>query len=198
MGAEPGTARHRRARAARVRDRPHRRGRADSVGRAARSFGGAGRPPGGGDPLPPRRALAQGARDPEGGGLLEGAEPAWRDRRVGGERGPVAAAVLAVGQADGRTVGLLAVGGSYRPTVRSSDCRMPKGGLEPPRACAHWLLKPARLPVPPLRLGGAGNGEYRPRYNLKSTLRLTALEPVSILPMPGGQARHRPESAGAS
>src|SRR5206468_6538379 len=28
---------------------------------------------------------------------------------------------------------------------------MPKGGLEPPRACAHWLLKPARLPVPPLR-----------------------------------------------
>src|SRR6266516_3824259 len=28
---------------------------------------------------------------------------------------------------------------------------VPKGGLEPPRACAHWLLKPARLPVPPLR-----------------------------------------------
>src|SRR5205807_9927978 len=28
---------------------------------------------------------------------------------------------------------------------------VPKGGLEPPRACTHWLLKPARLPVPPLR-----------------------------------------------
>src|SRR5207248_9410995 len=41
-----------------------------------------------------RRALAQGARDPEGGGLLEGAEPAWRNRWVGGERGPVVAAVL--------------------------------------------------------------------------------------------------------
>src|SRR5947207_10233388 len=129
MGAEPRTARHRRARAARVPDRPHRRGRADSVGRAARPLGGAGRPPGGGDPLPPRRALAQGARDPEGGGLLEGAEPAWRDRRGGGERGPVAAAVLAVGQADGRTVGLLAVGGSYRPTVRLSHA---EGGTRTP------------------------------------------------------------------
>src|SRR5712691_10189313 len=28
---------------------------------------------------------------------------------------------------------------------------MPKGGLEPPRACGHWLLKPARVRVPPLR-----------------------------------------------
>src|SRR5206468_12183168 len=35
---------------------------------------------------------------------------------------------------------------------------MPKGGLEPPRACAHWLLKPARLPVPPLRRGLLRNG----------------------------------------
>src|SRR3954447_7830580 len=33
----------------------------------------------------------------------------------------------------------------------SFTAQMPKGGLEPPRACAHWLLKPARLPVPPLR-----------------------------------------------
>ena len=37
-----------------------------------------------------------------------------------------------------------------RPLVPAS-ASMPKGGLEPPRACAHWLLKPARLPVPPLR-----------------------------------------------
>src|SRR5213082_2364043 len=42
-----------------------------------------------------------------------------------------------------------------------------------------------------------GDGESKPRYNLKSTLGLTPLAPVSILPMPGGQARHRPESAGA-
>ena len=36
---------------------------------------------------------------------------------------------------------------------RSFFTRVPKGGLEPPRAFAHWLLKPARLPVPPLRQG---------------------------------------------
>src|SRR5439155_3589593 len=41
---------------------------------------------------PPRGAVAQSARDSQGGGLLEGAEPAGRDRRVGGERGSVAAA----------------------------------------------------------------------------------------------------------
>ena len=28
-----------------------------------------------------------------------------------------------------------------------------EGGLEPPRACAHWHLKPARLPIPPPALG---------------------------------------------
>src|SRR5476649_1243518 len=28
---------------------------------------------------------------------------------------------------------------------------VPKVGLEPTRACTHWLLKPARLPIPPLR-----------------------------------------------
>src|SRR5205809_4173988 len=39
--------------------------------------------------------------------------------------------------------------------------RMPKGGLEPPRACAHWLLKPARLPVPPLRQVGGRMIETR-------------------------------------
>ena len=25
-----------------------------------------------------------------------------------------------------------------------------EGGLEPPRPCGHWHLKPARLPIPPL------------------------------------------------
>src|SRR5437660_1838669 len=57
---------------------------------------------------------------------------------------------------------------------------MPKGGLEAPRACAHWLLKPARLPVPPLRR--FWNGKLSRRYNPKSTLGLTALYAVSILP----------------
>src|SRR5215472_10419883 len=43
--------------------------------------------------------------------------------------------------------------------------RMPKGGLEPPRAVAHCTLNAARLPVPPLRrcrkdsgAGGQGPG----------------------------------------
>src|ERR1700756_2532937 len=26
---------------------------------------------------------------------------------------------------------------------------LPKKGLEPPRPCGHWYLKPARLPIPP-------------------------------------------------
>src|SRR5689334_649279 len=45
---------------------------------------------------------------------------------------------------------------------------------------------------------GARNGEYRRRYNLKSTLGLTALITVSILRWPGGQSLHRPQSAGAT
>src|SRR2546427_11949844 len=73
---------------------------------------------------------------------------------------------------------------------------MPKGGLEPPRACAHWLLKPARLPVPPLR--PVWNGESTPRYNSKSTLGLTHPDSVSILPSGRGQSFHRAQSAGAA
>jgi hypothetical protein len=29
--------------------------------------------------------------------------------------------------------------------------KMPKGGLEPPQDCSHRYLKPACLPIPPLR-----------------------------------------------
>lgn len=29
--------------------------------------------------------------------------------------------------------------------------KVPKVGLEPTRSCEHWILNPARLPVPPLR-----------------------------------------------
>ncbi|MDN5361401.1 MAG: hypothetical protein PWP70_448 [Moorella sp. (in: firmicutes)] len=28
---------------------------------------------------------------------------------------------------------------------------VPKAGVEPARYCYHWILSPARLPVPPLR-----------------------------------------------
>jgi hypothetical protein len=31
-----------------------------------------------------------------------------------------------------------------------------EGGLEPPRGCPHWHLKPARLPIPPLALSEEG------------------------------------------
>lgn len=30
---------------------------------------------------------------------------------------------------------------------------VPKVGLEPTRPCGHWILNPARLPIPPLRPG---------------------------------------------
>ena len=28
---------------------------------------------------------------------------------------------------------------------------VPEVGLEPTRPCGHWILNPARLPIPPLR-----------------------------------------------
>ena len=30
---------------------------------------------------------------------------------------------------------------------------MPAEGLEPTQPCGHWILSPARLPIPPRRLG---------------------------------------------
>ena len=33
--------------------------------------------------------------------------------------------------------------------------RLPAEGLEPTRSCDHWILSPARLPVPPRRLAKA-------------------------------------------
>ena len=32
---------------------------------------------------------------------------------------------------------------------------VPEVGLEPTRPCGHWILNPARLPIPPLRHGRA-------------------------------------------
>ena len=45
--------------------------------------------------------------------------------------------------------------GGLLPALHSQgDCSKPpmvrEGGLEPPRPCRHWHLKPARLPIPPL------------------------------------------------
>ena len=35
---------------------------------------------------------------------------------------------------------------------KDHETLVPEGGLEPPRGCPHWILNPARLPIPPLRL----------------------------------------------
>lgn len=37
-----------------------------------------------------------------------------------------------------------------RHTVFHKHPSVREGGLEPPRPCGHWHLKPARLPIPPL------------------------------------------------
>jgi hypothetical protein len=34
---------------------------------------------------------------------------------------------------------------------RSTSENLPAEGLEPTRPCGHWILSPARLPVPPRR-----------------------------------------------
>ena len=50
--------------------------------------------------------------------------------------------------------------GDLLPALKvQGDCSKPpmvrEGGLEPPRPCGHWHLKPARLPIPPLARDGA-------------------------------------------
>ena len=42
-----------------------------------------------------------------------------------------------------------AVAGCEKPDGLSTLSQLPKKGLEPPRPCGHWYLKPARLPIPP-------------------------------------------------
>ena len=41
-------------------------------------------------------------------------------------------------------------GGERASTSDGSSTLVGEGGLEPPRPCGHWHLKPARLPIPPL------------------------------------------------
>src|SRR4029077_18884008 len=40
------------------------------------------------------------------------------------------------------------------PLVNTDVERMPAEGIEPTRSCDHWILSPARLPVPPRRREG--------------------------------------------
>jgi hypothetical protein len=37
---------------------------------------------------------------------------------------------------------------------------LPAEGLEPTRPCGHWILSPARLPIPPRRRLGTGAKGY--------------------------------------
>src|SRR6476661_9863625 len=69
---------------------------------------------------------------------------------------------------------------------------MPKGGLEPPRACAHCALNAARLPVPPLRRGRKPSS----RATLASRRRLTRNAPMAYhLQKSGTVSPKLPQSA---
>jgi hypothetical protein len=46
---------------------------------------------------------------------------------------------------------------------RQSWSTVPAEGLEPTRPCGHWILSPARLPVPPRRPFASGAKEYELR-----------------------------------
>src|SRR5437764_13824391 len=59
---------------------------------------------------------------------------------------------------------------SRRPSrswVDSLAARLPAEGLEPTRSCDHWILSPARLPVPPRRLAKATVSHWTPRVQVK-------------------------------
>ena len=43
---------------------------------------------------------------------------------------------------------------------RGGEGDLPAEGLEPTRSCDHWILSPARLPVPPRRLRKIGVANY--------------------------------------
>ena len=62
--------------------------------------------------------------------------------------------------------------------------RVPKGGLEPPRAFAHYALNVARLPIPPLRRelkvyqGRAATGQKKSRGSAIRRPKLSACQAV--------------------
>jgi hypothetical protein len=49
------------------------------------------------------------------------------------------------------------VAGGYNDILEG----VPAEGLEPTRSCDHWILSPARLPVPPRRLRRQIGASYR-------------------------------------
>ena len=52
--------------------------------------------------------------------------------------------------------------------------KLPAEGLEPTRPCGHWILSPARLPIPPRRLLER-TGQYRLRAGAQALERAATL-----------------------
>ena len=53
---------------------------------------------------------------------------------------------------EGQEVDMLRLSGLFRHLLATCGHIVPEGGIEPPRPCGHWILNPARLPIPPLWL----------------------------------------------
>src|SRR5690606_32352086 len=65
-----------------------------------------------------------------------------------------------------------------------------EGGLEPPRPCGHWHLKPARLPIPPL--ARATHPRQPPEITIGPSPRTAPPTPRPTPPRPGPDARVGP------
>src|SRR5216117_2567434 len=90
---------------------------------------------------------------------------------------------------------------NLREMHRNPTCcwDLPAEGLEPTRSCDHWILSPARLPVPPRRReeiklqkrSGSSSGYVRSYRKRNSTISAGDLSPNvnnSALPVAGGCA----------
>ena len=62
----------------------------------------------------------------------------------------------------------------------TSKQKLPAEGLEPTRSCDHWILSPARLPIPPRRLL-KWNGTIRPLRRSSTARRRADRSEVPII-----------------
>ena len=90
------------------------------------------------------------SRDAQQDVTVEVQRRSCRDARLRMPPGPESAQRLGAGNANGPRPGSSSLVRGHFPSVR-------EGGLEPPRSCDHWHLKPARLPIPPLARAAPGN-----------------------------------------
>src|SRR5438034_7004351 len=113
-----------------------------------------------------------------------------RERGAGsGERGAVRSSIVRRTVASGQVCSQLPA-----PSSRFSHA---EGGTRTPTGLRP-LAPEASASTSSTTSARSRNGEYRRRYNLKSTLGLTASTPISILRWLGGQSLHRPQPAGAT